>query len=239
MGTALAQILAKQGRRVWLWDYNPKTVAIIKRTGKNQQFLPGVKLSTRILACASMMDAVEKAELVVIACASPYVRSTTKHAVHCLQGRKVVISQIAKGLEEKTFLTMHEVVQSELPTSLKRLVVTLSGPSIAKEFVAGMPTAVVAASQNKAASKLVQQVFESATFKAEISADWKGVALCGALKNVYAIALGMCDGLRLTMNAKAFLLTVALAETKRITVSLGGKRETVYGLAGLGDAIAR
>lgn len=265
MGTAVAQVLALQGHRVWLWDYSRETMEAIARTHANEQFLPGVKLSRRITAEASMERAVENAALVIVACASPYVRQTARHLGHCLgitpptspylkgRGRSArpplkirggrgvmnrpIIAHIAKGLESKTNLTMHEVVQSELPQTLRRSVVTISGPSIAKELVMGVPTAVVAASQDARAAQFVQGAFTSNTLKVAISRDWKGVSICGALKNVYAIALGMCDGMRLTFNAKAFMFTVAVQEMKKVIVSLGGKAATVDGLAGIGDLV--
>lgn len=238
MGTAVAQLLALNGHNVMLWDYNPETIKIIKIKGENS-FLPDIKLSKRIKPEVNMQLAVAKAELVVLAAASPYLRTTAKHLSHCLEMRKgkIVIAHIAKGLEEKTFLTMHEVIQSELPALFWREVVTISGPSIAKELVRGVPTAVVAASKSPVAREWVRKIFESKTFKVATSADIKGEGICGALKNVYAIALGMCDGMRLTMNTKAFMLTVAMREMEEIVHVFGGKRETVYGLAGLGDMI--
>lgn len=235
MGTAVAQILALRGHRVWLWDYSRETVATIARTHANEKFLPGVKLSKRIVPEVSMEQAVENAALVIVACASPYVRQTARHLAHCLKGRKVVVAHIAKGLEDKTNLTMHEVIQSELPSALRWSVVTISGPSIAEELVAGVPTAVVAASQDARAAQFMQKVFTSPTFKVATSTDWKGISICGALKNVYAIALGMCDGMRLTMNAKSFMFSAAVQEMEQIVVALGGKRETAHGLAGIGD----
>lgn len=262
MGTAVAQVLAQNGHHVWLWDYNPHTLEAIK-TNKESPFLPGVKLSQRIKLETIMQTAVAKAGIVLIAASSPYVRTTVRHLSRCFEMRhgQTVVAHVAKGLEEKTFLTMHEVIQSELPADLYNLVVTISGPSIAKEFVNGVPTAVVAAGKNTIACKKIRDVFESDSLKVAISNDVKGVGICGALKNVYAIALGMCDGMRLTMNpirgrsskddrtsllggpasngmnAKAFMLTMALREMEEIAHAFGGKKETVYGLAGLGDMI--
>src|SRR3989338_3896756 len=143
MGTAGAQVLAKLSHRVWLWGYNREKVDAIMRTGSNARFLPGVKLSKRIVPEADMQKAVEQARLVIVACASPYVRSTVQQMVQCfgitpptspyLKGRnRSIVAHVVKGLEPKTNLTMHEVVQSELPVQLRRGVVTISGPSIAK-----------------------------------------------------------------------------------------------------------
>jgi len=239
MGSAVAQILAQKGHRVLLWDYDPQTVSAIRLHGENKKFLPGVKLSPRVLPQADMQQAVEKAALVVIAVASSYVRSIARHLAHCLEsaGHEAMVAHVAKGLEEKTFLTMHEVVQSELAPRSRRNVTTIAGPSLAKEFVRGIPTAVVAASESPRARELVKKVFESKTFRVATSGDIAGVGICSALKNVYAIAVGMCDGMRFAMNAKAFMVTAALQETERIVKSFGGARDTVYGLAGVGDLI--
>ena len=265
MGTAVAQHLAKLGHHVWLWDYNPETVVAIAREHENAQFLPGVKLSRRVVPEADMQKAVEGAIMVVIAVASPYVRTIARQLGCCLstllshsesntvkrripynrawdpspaaQDDTVVVSHIAKGLEPKTNLTMHEVIQSELSAGLRRSVVTISGPSIAKEMVRGIPTAVVAAGSNARARELVRTVLEAPTLKVATSVDWKGVSICGALKNVYAIALGMCDGMQMTFNAKACLFTAALAEMERMVCALDGKHDTTYGLAGLGDMV--
>lgn len=236
MGTALAHILAQNGHYVRLWDYNPETVRAIARDKQNKKFLPNIKLSSRIAPEADMKKAVAGADLVFIAVSSPYVRKIASLIRD--KSQSAIVVQVAKGLEEKTFFTMHEVVQSELPAALRRKVVTISGPSIANEFAAGVHTAIVVAGQDKEAMKLAQNVLESPTFKVALSNDVKGVGICGALKNVYAIALGMCDGMKLSFNAKSFMFSAALAEMASIVQKLGGKRETVFGLAGAGDLVA-
>ncbi len=237
MGTAVAQVIAGNGYKVKLWDYNPETIRAIGRDGENKNFLPGVKLSANIKLEPSMAAAVEGAQIIIIAVSSPYVRTVAKKLTPLLKNKNIVAAHVAKGLEEKTFLTMHEVIQSEFPRALRKNVVTVSGPSVAKEFVMGIPTAVAASGESKKAREIIRRVLTSNTFKVASSADYKGAGICSALKNVYAIAHGMCDGLRLTMNAKAFLLTVAVSEMELIVKAFGGKKETVYGLAGLGDLI--
>ena len=238
MGTAVAQILAENGHRVRLWDYNVETVLAMQRTGRNGQFLPGVKLSKRIAPQEQMRDAVRGCALAVIAVTSAYVRKVAGELARCLGERsRVVVAHVAKGLEPKTLCTMHEVIQSEFPRAHRPPVVTLSGPSIAKEFVRGVPTAVVAASEDKQSAQFVQNAFALRTFKVALSRDVRGVGLCGALKNVYAIALGMCDGMEYAMDAKAFLFSIALNEMSEAVQKLGGRRETAYGLAGAGDLV--
>ncbi len=237
MGTAIAQLIADNGHEVSLWDYNPETVNAIKKTGANEQFLPGVKLSLKIKPQADMAQAVSGCNFVVVAVASPFVRKIANQLSKYLRGKNITVSHIAKGLEEGTYLTMHEVIQSEFPARLRAGVVTISGPSIAKELVRGVPTAVVASSKSMASRNKAREVFSSRTFKVDIAEDYRGAGLCGALKNVYAIAHGMCDGAGLPMNAKAFLMTVALHEMGRIIIAFGGKKETAYSLVGIGDLV--
>lgn len=235
MGTAVAQILAEKGHRVVLWDHNPEIVRTIADTSENKRFLPGIRLSERITMKSRLAKALEDAEIAVVAVSSAYVRTTAHRLAATLGGKRPIIMHIAKGLESGTYRTMHEVIQEKLPPPFRRSVVTLSGPSIAKEFVREVPTAVVAASADIRAAKRVREVFESAHFKVALSRDVRGVGLCGALKNVYAIALGMCDGMRLTMNAKAFMFSVAVEEMRRALRAFGGDPETAHGLAGVGD----
>lgn len=236
MGTAIAQIAAKAGCDARLWDYNPGTIEGIKQKGENIGFLPGIKLLLNIKPEANMSKAVSGADVIIIAAASPYVRKATSALSKVIKGNPV-IGHVVKGLEERTFLTMHEVIQSELPSKHRRKVVTITGPSIAKEFASGVPTAVVASSSDKRAREFIRKALTSDTFKVGTSADFKGAGIVSALKNVYAIAHGMCDGLKYSMNAKAFLLAMSAHEMETITVVYGGKRETVYGINGLGDLV--
>jgi len=122
-----------------------------------------------------------------------------------------------------------------LPAANRRRVTELSGPSLADEFVRGVPTAVMLASKDRAAAKKLRTIFESKTFKVATSTDVRGVALCGALKNAYSIALGLCDGMGYGMNAKAFMATTAMQEMEDLVHAAGGKRASADGLAGHGD----
>jgi glycerol-3-phosphate dehydrogenase (NAD(P)+) len=243
MGTALAEIIARQGHRVFLWDYNPDTVRAIKKTGKNQKFLPDIKLSRRIIPQENMSAAAD-AEIIIIACSSPFVRVTARRLAGYLKNNRTIVAHVAKGIEEKTFFTMHEVIQSELAPEFRPKVTTISGPSNANEFVRGIPTAVAAAGENRRARERICRILSSPNFRVFPSADIKGVSICGALKNVYAIALGMCDGMNFgglhwdsVMNAKAFMLTTALKEMENFVRVFGGRKETIWGMAGVGDLI--
>ncbi len=236
MGTAIAQIAAKGKHDVRLWDYNPETIKAIKQSRENVGFLPGIKLFPNVKPEADMAKAVADANIIIMAVASPYLRKVTAALAKVIKGNPV-IGHIVKGLEEGTFLTMYEVMQSELSSKHRSKIVTITGLSIAKEFAAGIPTAVIASSMNRQARELVRKALTSDTFNVGTSTDFKGAGMVSALKNVYAIAHGMCDGLKYTMNAKAFLLSMAIKEMEIITVAYGGRRETVYGINGLGDLI--
>lgn len=236
MGTAMAQMAAHAGCQVRLWDYNPATIKDMRERGENSGFLPGVKLLGAITPEADVGKAVLGADVIIIAVASPYIRRVTSMLAKVIKGNPV-IGHIVKGLEEGTFLTMHEAMQSELPFKHRSKVVTITGPSIAKELVAGTPTAVIASGSNRRARELIRKVLTSDTLKVGTSADFKGAGIVSALKNVYAIAHGMCDGLKFGMNAKAFLLAMAAKEMEDIAVAYGGARETVYGINGLGDLV--
>lgn len=236
MGTAVAQMFAKGGHDVRLWDFNPATVEEIRQKGENPNFLPGIKLLPNIRPEADMSKAVLGAQIIIMAVASPYIKKVGATLSKYVKKGQVV-GHIVKGLDEASFLTMHDILAKELPASLRGSVVTITGPSIAKEFASGAPTAVVASSKSKAARELVRKALTSETFKVGTSDDYKGAGICSAVKNAYAIAHGMCDGMQFSMNAKAWLLAMSAKEMETITIAYGGKRETVYGINGLGDLI--
>lgn len=236
MGTAIAQMFASNGHEVRLWDYNPETIKEIKQNGENKRFLPGIKLLGNIQPEADMDKAVSGTQIVILAVASPFVRGIAAALAKIIKNDQI-IGHVAKGLEEKTYLTMHEVIQSQLKPNLGHKVVTITGPSIAKEFARGVPTAVMAMSQSGEAAKTMRQALESDLFKVATGRDFKGAGILSAIKNVYAITVGMCDGLLLSMNAKAFIFIVALKEMEAIVTAFGGKKETVYSLAGVGDLL--
>lgn len=233
MGTALAHLIGSNGHRVKLWNYDPKVLQGIERSGKGQA-LPGIKLSKNIRCVPEISDAVSDSKVVIIAASSPYVRQTATQIAPFLKKGAIIVC-IAKGIEARSGLTMTEVVQDEVPKVFHKKLVELSGPSLANEFAKGIPTAVVVASKDKTVWPVMRAVFENKTFKIATSTDLRGVSYAGALKNAYAIALGMCDGMGFSMNAKAMMTTLAVDEMVKFVVAAGGKAESVYGLAGLGD----
>lgn len=232
-GTALADLLARNGRPVRLWAREPDVVASIAGTRENTRFLSGVRLSDFIHPTLDVGEAVDGAELVVCAVPSEHLRTMVRAMSACI-GRDTVVAVATKGIEPGTLRLMTDVVTDECPAIP---VVALSGPSFAAEVAARQPTAVVAAASNESAAAVVQQAFASRQFRVYTHDDVIGVELGGALKNVMAVASGISDGLGLGFNSRAALITRGLAEMTRLGVALGAQAATFAGLAGLGDLV--
>lgn len=227
-GTALARLLAQRQHTVTLWDFFPETIELIRQTGRNERYLPGVPLPPEIRLEADARSAVRDAELVVVASVSQGFRETTR----VLDQFSGIVVSVTKGIEFATGRTMTQVLAETAP---RAVAVALSGPTLALEVARGIPTAIVAASADAAAAGTVQALFHSATFRVYTSRDVLGVELGGALKNVIAIGAGVCDGLGFGDNAKAALVTRGVAEMRRLGVACGAQAETFHGLSGLGD----
>jgi glycerol-3-phosphate dehydrogenase (NAD(P)+) len=233
-GTALAVHLARVGHDVRLWAREPEIVSVMRDARENPVFLPGVALPASIQPCERLDEAVADVHLVVVVTPSHGTRGVIRAAAPFLAPRAVIVSA-TKGLEVDTLLRMSEVIGQE--TGGGRPVVALSGPSFAREVAAGLPTAVCAASLDQAAAEEVQKQFRGRFFRLYTSTDVTGVEIGAALKNVIAIAAGVVDGLGLGHNALAGLITRGLVEISRLASALGGRRETLAGLTGLGDLV--
>ncbi|MEW6303475.1 MAG: NAD(P)H-dependent glycerol-3-phosphate dehydrogenase [Verrucomicrobiota bacterium] len=227
-GTALARLLHQGQHQVTLWGHNPAHLADLQRTRFNERYLPGIELPKELGLESDIARAANQAECVVVAVPSKAFRTVTSH----LGSYPGLVVSVTKGIEYDTGLTMCGILSETMP---KATCATLSGPSIAHEVARNIPTAIVAASPNPNAAKQVQELFHRPTFRVYTSDDLLGVELGGALKNVVAIAAGVCDGLGFGDNSKAALLTRAIAEIRRIGVARGAKPETFAGLSGLGD----
>jgi glycerol-3-phosphate dehydrogenase (NAD(P)+) len=232
-GTALADLLTRNGDDVQLWAYEPDVADAINERHENTRFLAGNPLTPALRATNDLAQALTRAELVVIATPSQVLRPIARAASASIaESTPVVIA--SKGLERETLSLMTQVAAEELP---RATVVALSGPSFAAEVVRCQPTAVVVASDDSDAAALVQRAFSSPYFRAYTHTDIVGVELGGALKNVMAVATGIAEGLGLGFNARAALITRGLAEMTRLGVSLGAEQGTFAGLAGLGDLV--
>jgi len=240
-GTALALILDSGDHEVRLWVFEPEEADRMARTRENATFLPGVKLPERVRITNDRPEAVAQAELVVLATPSHVVREVSTQLLHeaksdLAAARAIVIG--SKGLEPQTLLRMSEVLGEVLPDSLSPKTVVLTGPSHAEEVSRRVPTAVVAASSRAASAALVQEAFSTEWFRVYTNDDVVGVEIAAALKNVVAIAAGICDGLGFGDSTKGALLTRGLVEIARLGEALGARAATFSGLAGMGDLIA-
>jgi glycerol-3-phosphate dehydrogenase (NAD(P)+) len=232
-GTALADLLARNGHEVRIWAYEWDVVESINRSHLNRRFLPGCALYDTIVAFNDVDDAMKGAELVTFATPSQVLRSMARSSRKSIAaGTPVVVA--SKGIEQETLALMTDVAAEELPEAT---VIALSGPSFAAEVVAQQPTAVVVASADHDAAVFAQQAFSSIHFRANTHTDVTGVEIGGALKNVMAVATGIAEGLGLGFNARAALITRGLAEMTRLGVKLGAEPATLSGLAGLGDLV--
>lgn len=233
-GTALAVHLGRIGHAVRLWARDPRLAADINARRVNAVYLPALLLPDCVSVTDSLPGALRNAELVVSAVPTHGCRGVIRAAAPHLQPRALIVSA-TKGLEAESLLRMSEVIAQELGEG--RPVVVLSGPSFAIEVARQLPTAVLAASTDAAATELVQAEFRGAYFRLYGSPDVVGVEICGALKNVIAIAAGVVEGVGLGHNALAALITRGLAEITRLAVAAGGHRDTTAGLSGLGDLV--
>lgn len=232
-GTAFGMLAHDAGCRVTIWGAFPDYVAEQQRTRRNPRFLPGVTIPRGIAYTADLAEAARGADLLVSAVPTPFLRAVTTRLAAAGAGRTPVCS-LTKGIENGTLLRPSEILAEVLG---KTPVAVLSGPSHAEEVARRIPTTVVVASRHRALAAAVQRRFSGRTFRIYASDDPVGVELGGALKNVIAVAGGICDGLGFGDNTKAALITRGLVELATIGVALGAKRETFMGLAGLGDLI--
>lgn len=233
-GTALAVHLARLDHRVCLWGRDAGLVAEMQERRANAVYLPGVNFPGGLRTTAALSEALRGAEVVVLAVPSHGLRSVLRQAAADVKASALVVSA-TKGLETDTLLRMTSVIESEWPEVSS--LAALSGPSFAAELARALPTALVVASPRAEAVSRVQAEFRSPALRLYGSADVVGVEIGGALKNVIAIAAGVVEGLGLGHNALAALITRGLAEVSRLAVALGAQRETLAGLAGLGDLV--
>jgi len=233
-GTALSVHLSRVGHDVRLWARDAALVADMCARRANAVYLPDIPLPDRVVVTHSLADALGGAELVVSAIPSHGCRSVIRQAAPSMAPGATIVSA-TKGLEAGTMLRMSEVIEREVDRA--HPIVVLSGPSFAIEVARQLPTATLAASANADAIALVQAEFRGPSFRLYGSDDVIGVELGGAMKNIIAIAAGVVEGLGLGHNALAALITRGLAELTRLACAVGGRRETLAGLSGLGDLV--
>jgi len=232
-GTALAAQAVRAGLDTRLWVRSRALASGIVERRENPGYLPGIELPAGLRATASLADAAADAEALVIAVPSEYCRELYRQLAGIAPKSALLVSA-TKGLESDTLLRMSEVAALEAPG---RALAVISGPSFALEVAKQLPTAVVVASADHAVAERVQRALATRSFRVYSSEDVVGVELAGAVKNVIAIAAGIVDGLGYGTNTVAALVTRGLAEISRLAVALGGRPDTLSGLAGLGDLV--
>jgi glycerol-3-phosphate dehydrogenase (NAD(P)+) len=235
-GTALAHLMAAKGDEVRLWAFEPEVVEEINSGHENRTYLPDTELPGGLAATSDFAEALSDRELVISVVPSHVVRSVLgQAAAHLPEG--VPIVSASKGIENKTLMTVSEVLEDVLPMVYHPMLAFLSGPSFAREVVGMQPTAVSVASRFERVAVQVQQMMAAIYFRIYTTTDVTGVELGGALKNVIAIASGAAAGLGLGTNTTAALITRGLAEITRLTVARGGNPLTLAGLSGMGDLV--
>ncbi len=230
-GTALATLLAGNGLQVTLWGYEAEHVEELKTTRENRLFLPGVKLPDGIKPTNALADALG-ADLILVVPPSKAMRSVAQQLAALGVPRTTPVLSCTKGIELGSGKRMSEVLGDFFQ---ENPIAVLSGPSHAEEVARKAPTAVVLGCADHELARKMQAIFSTKAFRAYTSTDVAGIELGGALKNIFAIAAGVSDGLGLGDNTKAALVTRSLAELIRLGIALGGRRETFQGLSGIGD----
>lgn len=230
-GTALATLLQRSGHAVTIWGHNATHLEAMRQSGRNERYLPGIELPREWKLESGLAPALHDAECVVVAVPSNVFRDVTS----ALADFSGTIISVTKGIEHQTGLTMCGILAENAP---KGRLAALSGPTLALEVARGIPTAIVASSNDIAVANAVQKLFHRPTFRVYTSTDIAGVELGGALKNVIAIAAGVCDGLGFGDNSKASLITRGIVEMRQLGVACGAQPETFAGLSGMGDLMA-
>jgi glycerol-3-phosphate dehydrogenase (NAD(P)+) len=232
-GTAMANLAARNGCDTTIWVRNKRTVKSMAKTQMNKKYLPGYKLDNRLKYSYDLESAVKDKDIIFLAVPSSAFRETLKNIKPFISGQSIV--SLTKGMEKDTFALMSDIIKDELPEVNFGV---MSGPNLAVEIMKNMPSATVIASESEPLRHAVQAALHSAFFRVFASDDIRGVELGGALKNIYAIAMGMAAAYDVGENTKAMLLTRSLAEMSRFGVEEGANPLTFLGLSGVGDLYA-
>lgn len=235
-GTALAITQARASRQVRLWVFESDLAEAMKRDRENPVYLAGVKIPDTVEIHNTMCDVVRDCDVVLLAVPSHFYRSVAEQVLPLVAKNTIFVSA-TKGIENDTLMRMSEVLEEVARPFFPAQVAALSGPTFAPEVSRGEPTALVIASPDEGLRMRLQTELSTPRFRLYTNPDRTGVELGGAVKNTIAIAAGVADGLGLGSNAAAALVTRGLAEITRLVVACGGKRETMAGLAGLGDLV--
>ncbi|MBK5245995.1 MAG: NAD(P)H-dependent glycerol-3-phosphate dehydrogenase [Peptostreptococcaceae bacterium] len=232
-GTALAVTLSNKGHAVKIWDINEKHLKSLEEKRENVPFLPGVKFNDNIKIIFSIEETLKDVDVALFSAPAQHFREALKSALPLLRDEMVIVN-VAKGIEQKTLMTMSQIAK-EMAPELKYVV--LSGPSHAEEVGIALPTTVCVSSKNIKTAEYIQDIFMTDRFRVYTNSDVLGVELGGALKNIIALGAGISDGMGFGDNAKAAMMTRGIAEISRLGVKLGAEASTFSGLSGIGDLI--
>jgi len=235
-GSAFARYLGSIGLPTILWIREEEIITQAAATRENPVFLPGFVFPETVRFTDDLRESATAADVVFIAVPSQFCRAVYARVAPVLRRDQIVVS-LTKGFDKKTLMRMSQVMEEVFRPHVRPRVAVLSGPSFAKEVAAGNPTALVVASRDPAAAREVQHLISSVTVRAYTSTDMTGVEVAGALKNVVAIAAGIADAMKFGLNTRAALITRGLVEITNLGLALGARKETFYGLAGIGDLI--
>ena len=236
-GTTLGVLIARQGIDVSIWARTETEARALESARENSRFLPGVRFPESLSVSSSSDEALSDADLVLIVVPSRSFRANAQRVCGSLRRDAIVVSA-TKGLETDTGKRMSEVLADELPPTMHSGICALSGPNLSREIIGGKPASTVIASANLDAASAAQSIVNSNLFRVYTNEDIVGVEFGGALKNIIALAAGVCDGLNYGDNAKATIITRGLAEIGRLAEAAGANPLTLAGLAGMGDLIA-
>ncbi len=238
-GTSIASLLANKGYKVYLWGHLQSHIDSLKNDKENKEFLPGYKLHDNIIPTSALEECAENCTVICMVVPSQVYRHVFKDLLQFIEPETAVVTA-AKGVENESLKTMSQVMEeciTELEIEKKIHLSVLSGPSFAKEVAEKIPTAITIGCKDIAVSKDLQKVFGTDYFRVYASEDVIGLEISGALKNIVAIAAGICDGLQYGLNTRAALITRGLVEIKRFGCHFGADPKTFSGLSGLGDLL--
>ncbi|MCX6778678.1 MAG: NAD(P)H-dependent glycerol-3-phosphate dehydrogenase [Candidatus Magasanikbacteria bacterium] len=236
MGTSLARLVSNNGYEVKMWGIDKEAVDNINNYHENKKFLPEIKLNNKTTSTLQLSEALQDSKVVIVAVPSQVVDKVFSEVKLYLQPDQIILSA-SKGIEMVSGLTISNVIKKYLPHTEYHNLAVLMGPLFASELSTDVPTVGLIAAPKIATFKILKNILQSPTFFVRFSSDVLGAELGGALKNVYAIILGVCDGLGYGWNTKSAAMTAAVKEMALVGQYLGGKKETFYGLAGLGDLL--
>lgn len=235
-GTALADVLARNGHETVLWVYEQDLAVHMEEQRENNLYLPGFTLHPALRCTSDLAGALAERTMVVLVTPVQVMRSVLRQAAERINDGTVIVNA-SKGIELETLCTVSQICRELLGERALDRYVTLSGPTFAREVAAGLPSLIVAGSRHQESALRVQSAFSNSSFRAYTNSDVTGVELGGAVKNVIAIAAGICDGLGFGHNARAALITRGLAEMNRLGLAMGAQPSTFAGLAGMGDLV--